>query len=382
MNIYLNKIKEISDYKLEEFMNLGHAIAGNNGSYNDKDTPIRNTSHWLIIYGFLWEEYKEEKYFEIVKRFSEYLMLENHYGKEGAVKCRYNKEMVDDVNGLVGQAWAIEGLIYATEILKDEKYYDRAVKIFKSQKFDNKLNIWNIVDTNDSNLGYDHVYNHQLWFAAAGGLILDYKFDEKIDSEVRAFLNNYKKTLVVQPNGLIYHLVNCHTNKFKRIKFLTKMLIINSSKNKRNKFGQMIYLEEGYQLFNLYGFALLYNRYKELEIFNSNRLKRALDYGMDKKVVDKLIDEDNKIFDKYEFNKYSYPYNSPAFEYPFISLIFGINKDEEYYKELLHNQFRITYNDKKKIFSENNFDSETLTARIYELIRFYKYKKESIDNGK
>lgn len=49
MKIYLNKIKKISDEGIDKFISLGHAIAGNNGSYNNEDTPIRNTAHWLII---------------------------------------------------------------------------------------------------------------------------------------------------------------------------------------------------------------------------------------------------------------------------------------------------------------------------------------------
>lgn len=380
MNVYLNKIKEISDYKIEKFIKLGHAIEGNNGSYNNQDTPIRNTAHWLVIYGFLWEKYKEEKYLEIVKIFSDYLILDEHYGKLGAIRCRNDKN-TDDVNGLIGQAWAIEGLVYASQILDDEKYYNKAVKIFKSQKFNREVCIWEIIDTNDLNLGYDYVYNHQLWFAAAGSIIVDYKYDKQIDSEVKLFLENYRKTFVVQPSGLIYHLVNSHTNKIKRIKFLIKMILIDFSKNMRNKFGQMIYLEEGYHLFNLFGFALLYDRYSDLEVFNSRELNKALKYGMDKKTIKKLIDDKNKKFDKFEFNKYSYPYNSPAFEYPFISVVFAINKDEEYYKELLDNQDKLTYNESLKMFSENNFDPQTLTARMYELIRYFQFEKRGINNN-
>lgn len=381
MDIYLNRIKEISDDKIEEFIDSGHAVAGNNGSYNNCDTPIRNTAHWLIIYGFLWETYKEKKYLKVVKIFAEYLISEEHYGKLGSIRCRNDKN-TDDVNGLIGQAWAIEGLVYASQLLDDEKYYNMAVKIFKSQKFDNEVCIWKIIDTQDVNLGYDYVYNHQLWFAAAGSLILDCKFDKQIHTEVEKFLDNYKQTFVVQPSGLIYHLVNCHTSKIKRIKFLIKMIIVDFSKGIKNQFGTMVYLEEGYHLFNLYGFALLYDRYKGMEIFKSHRFKRSLLYGMNKKTVNKLIDKQNRRFDEYEFNKYSYPYNSPAFEYPFISLIFDINRDEEYYKHLLNNQYKLTYNNIKKMFSENNFDEQTLTARMYELVRYFQHRKKELSDEK
>ncbi|WEG13391.1 hypothetical protein PU629_03210 [Pullulanibacillus sp. KACC 23026] len=356
---YLSKIKKIADNRIEEFSRIGHAIEGCNGPYNNNDTPIRNSAHWIVVYGFLYENYKEKKYLEVLAILAEYLVKNDNFGDSGAIICRKDKNC-DDTNGLIGQAWAIEGLITAYKILREKAYYEKAVSIFFTQEFDEKICLWRIVEGNGNNTGLDWVYNHQLWFAAAGSLIIDVMFNEKIDTRIRAFLGNYRVTFGVQPSGLIYHLIN-NKNKFvNNAKFGLKMLLTDLCLTKKYK--ELAYLEKGYHLFNLFGFALLYNKYKNADIFKSLKFKRSLKYGVS--LINELGENEEN------FNKYSYAYNSPAFEYPFISRVF--HKDDELvYEKLLKIHDHITFSDTTLLYDRNNHDPETLTARMYELIRYY-----------
>ena len=64
-------MKRIADMNYEQFLHQGYATAGHNGPHGHIDTPVRNTSHYLIIYSYLFKITKENKYMEICKVFAE-----------------------------------------------------------------------------------------------------------------------------------------------------------------------------------------------------------------------------------------------------------------------------------------------------------------------
>jgi hypothetical protein len=355
-------IKQIADYKIKEFYDLGYVPAGNNGPYGDKDTPVRNTAHWLVTYCYLFKKFKEPEYKSISKLLAEFLLKEENYGVSGAARIRTDTKL-SDTNGLIGQAWTIEGLISAAGLFKDEVYYNKALSVFKAQFFDERLKLWKIVESTGNIDGLDYVFNHQLWFAAAGSQILDYRFDARINEMIKMFLNNYKVSFGVHRSGLIYHLTNYDRTLWAILKFPIKILMGDLQLN--HKYKELVYLEKGYHLFNLFGFALIYDRYRKLPIFRSKKFKRALSYGLNPKNILSLYTSKTK------FNKYAYPYNSPAFEYPFISEVFLSKADEDFIESLLEVQKSLTFSPKTMEFRNNTADTNTLTARIYELVRYY-----------
>lgn len=368
----INFIKQIADNKIKEFYNLGYVPAGNNGPYGDKDTPVRNTAHWLVTYGFLYEIFKEPEYKSISKVLAEFLLKEENYGESGAIRIRTDTKL-SDTNGLIGQAWTIEGLISAARLFKDDIYYNKALSVFYAQFFDERLRLWKIVETTGNIDGLDYVFNHQLWFAAAGSQILDYRFDAKINEMIKMFLNNYKISFGVHKSGLIYHLTNYDRTLWAILKFPIKILMGDLQVS--NKYKELVYLEKGYHLFNLFGFALLYHRYRQLPIFRSKKFQRALYYGLNPGNVSKLY------ISKKNFNKYAYPYNSPAFEYPFIAGVFLSKEDKNFTENLLEIQKSLTFSPKTMEFRNNTADANTLTARIYELVRYYQICNETHGMG-
>lgn len=360
MKEYLYKIKNIADYHIESFLINGHAPNGCNGPYKNCDTPIRNTAHWAVSYALLYKIFNEKKYKEIVECFSHYLCDSKNYGINGAAICR--KNAMDDTNGVIGQAWVIEGLLACYDVTRDERLLNKAVSVFESQELIESTGLWKIHCSNGCNVGYDYVYNHNLWFAAAGSQILERKENDSIRKKLEIFLNHSSDTYGVQPSGCLYHLINSNVSPVGNFKYIVKKILTDWN---FPKFKEMNYLEKGYHLFDLYGFALLKKQFSNHPELNSKKLKKAISYGMDEHFLYSLGEIGGDL------NKYSYPYNSPAFEYPFVSSIFTGTYDEKMAKKMLNIQFTELFDDKSMIFSKKNEDPVTLTARIYEILRFF-----------
>ena len=360
MDEYLYKIKDIADFHLDSFLDAGHAPGGCNGPYNNNDTPIRNTAHWAVTYSALYKIFKEDKYVNIINCFTDYLLDSKNYGVSGAAICRM--DATDDTNGVIGQAWVIEGLLACYDITKNEKLVDRAISVFNSQELSEETGLWKICCSNGRNVGYDYVYNHNLWFAAAGSQILDRKNIQNVRKKVLIFLEHSKDTYGVQPSGCLYHLINSNVGFVGNIKFCVKKALTDFN---ISKFKDMNYLEKGYHLFDLYGFALLMNQFSDHPTLNSAKLKKAIIYGNQEGFLNSLGAIGKPL------NRFSYPYNSPAFEYPYIASVFGEGCNEKIAEKMLDIQFTELFDEKKMLFLNKNADPETLTARMYELIRYF-----------
>lgn len=390
-------IQEIADKNLIYIMENGYAKPGQNGPYKNIDTPVRNSAHWIFTYSWLWKTTGKMRYLNAVYALASYLLRSENYGSSGSIICRTDKRF-DSTNGLIGQAWAIEGLICAAEVLEGldgsikakkelpnisgDILIQKAHTLFKVQKFDKKSNSWNIVDSNGT-IDFDQTYNHQLWFAASGAMILEKKYDSEIDEEIKAFLSaSDEKLFQIKENGLIVHSLNrkltCKEqrhqkilNNFRKVADIIQNPCAVAKRKlgkKRTKYPFTYRLEEGYHLFDLYGFALLKKRYADLPIYQSQKLKAAIHYAFYSDLIDGLSQEAGE--DKY--NKFAYGYNSPAFEYPFIAAIFNIDENEiEFEAEKLFNeQIKLTYDENEKSFLHCP-DPVTLEARVYELVRYF-----------
>lgn len=360
-NDFLSLVKEIADDKISALQKAGFAQPGHNGPYLDQDTPIRNSAHWLCTYSCLYRLYGEPRYLQIVKTLAQYILREEHYGKNGAVVFRNNK-VSDSSNGIIGPAWVIEALIEAAKTLHDDQYYEKARQLFLVEKFDENLRLWKIADIDGSVVSIDYVYNHQVWFAASGSMICAYRYNAEIDRQVSLFLDNYKRNLFVQPSGLLFHQVNFDYSAKGTFKKKMRALLCDLSIGGRMA-GQKK-LEKGYQLFDLYGLALLRNRYEEKAVFQDPKILKAVRYGLTSQNIRGLCTEKN-------INQYGFAYNSPAFEAGYVALAFlgGFDPDVEALTYDL--QYHYFYDSSTKMFAKNTKDPETLTARVYEWMRYY-----------
>lgn len=380
---YNTLVKQLADKEMPYINEYGYARAGVNGPYFNEDTAVRNSAHWIITYSYLYNRTRNSQYYETARVLSDFLLKGENYGTSGSI-CARTDARFDHTNGLIGQAWVIEGLIAAANLFEDNQYYKKALSLFSVQHFNPHSNLWEVMDC-DGTKDFDLTFNHQLWFAASGAMILEYEkinnieISGWIDNQIKAFLSAAEKEYFnVKDSGCIVHVVNYKKTpeETEYIRNLQKKRKIRSFKAKpievikkkvADKLAHFSFtegLEEGYHIFDLYGFALLKKNYGEHPIFKSDKLKRALAYALD---TDKLLELRNSCGGSC-FNKFAFGYNSPAFEYPFVAHCFRKEINQDLEDELFRFQIESTYENGE--FSRNCEDPNTLGARVYEFVRY------------
>lgn len=360
---------ECADACFERFLKSGHADPGHNGPYGCTDTPTRNTAHWLIVCAYLWKTTWDEKYRTLARRFAQYLTEEQDRSKSGAIACVASGAS-DHINGLIGQAWVIEALVYAHETFGDESYLDCATAIFRAQRFDEKLGFWKRVEPDGTELDYDYTLNHQVWFALSGLLLLHHREDAGIRRAVERHLERVDREYFgVHPSGLIRHFgaMKRPRRAFNRlyIKQYAKYAGLHFKIFKPRKVDILVQ-EEGYHLFELFGYARIRCLYPDYPLFQREAFKKALAYGRDIDALNRRLGTAAPE----AMNKYAYGYNSPAYELPLIDLVFDGRAEGQRIMRLLALQKQLCYNEQTRRMDRHNADPETLTARLYEYVFF------------
>jgi len=338
----------------------GSFPAGHNGPYNDPETPVRNTSHWVILLCEAYEITQNKKYKNAVLQAVAYLesIDARPYGETFHHRSIEGK---DRCNGLIGQAWTIEALATAGNTLDLDNAIQTACTIFKSHPFIESLGLWQRVEIDGSILTLDRTFNHQLWFAAAGGLLKD--ADPEIDKQIKKFIKRLPDNLRTYSSGLIYHPLCPMDSLLTYLKYVTdrrKLPLYRSlgvhlfrpPKSRAKIKNKAI----GYHAFNAYAFALLYEQYPEKDVWTQTPVTDTIAY----------LTSDGYL-NSIETSAYGYPYNPPGFEVPYALEVFGIDA-ESVTESLLETQFRNAQLGKDVVFPDAP-DPQTSTARLYEATR-------------
>jgi len=328
----------------------GAMPGGHNGPYQDPETPVRNTAHWVRAFIQCNEISGEQRFRDAALAACRYLI-----GDE-APRTRYSfahrdKKGKDQCNGLIGQAWTIEGLVSAHRSLGIKQAVDIAEEVFLAHPFNPANGLWQRVEPNGTLLSEDLSFNHQLWFAAAGGLLARHASPE-VGRRVAHFLECVPALMSVSRRGRIHHLIRPAPRRARRL--AARVF------SPRRRFNMMI-KEVGYQTFNLYAFAMLNEEYPEHAIWAWQDFQLALTW-LDTEEFRNYIDQ--SIF--------GFPYNPPGFEVP---VIFGTfyPHDELHEKDSaawLQRQLQHGYQPETGLFSGDDLDVQALTARVYECSRF------------
>lgn len=350
----------VEKYKCEQIVSeLNYAKAGCNGKYNMQETPARTTAHWLISFACYYEMTSDREYFILTKKYAEYLKGVVSQSENGVVLCIDDVNGFNRPNGLIGQAWIIEALVKAGKVLGDSKCFEAANKVFSAQRYDWKIHLWNIIDTNNESLGTDVAFNHNLWFALVGLLLYSETKDSNVKNIVDDFMENISKHILIYKSGLISHFVVNSDNKFRDMRFRIKKMICQF--NKRGipvKSPNQCEYERAYHLFCVYAFAKIILINPEYCFFSTKQWEKIKSYALE---VNNFV-----VFPNCD--DYAYRYNSPAFEYPLIQLILTGDVDEDSLNRLMKIQIQDTYDG--RLLSKNVPDVETLNARIYEYMQF------------
>ena len=183
----------------------GYIPGGHNGPYYDKETPVRNTAHWSTIFAFLYRKTKYPEYYKAVESCADYLMSEAARPMRASYFCRTNVNK-DLSNGTIGQAWAIEGLVSAYKVTKQQSYLETAKEVFLLHPFDERYKLWKVVNVDGSIRQFDMTFNHQLWFAASGAVLLAELPDQEVKRQCQMFFDELPNMLRIYKNGLVKHI--------------------------------------------------------------------------------------------------------------------------------------------------------------------------------
>lgn len=328
---------------------------GHNGPYLHPETPIRNTSHFIVLLSNLLntEIYLENKnLFEItINELFSYLVDQCDYFVNGQYIHRGLAN--DSCNGVIGDAWVLEALqINNKSLTQNNLSLGKSIidQMTSRMCFDNGFTYSYRYDSLKGNMSADFTFNHQLWLASSlvsiGGVNRDFS---------KNFLDSaYIETFKVRNNGLINHLYYG-----KSPKNLWNIVRYKMAERKNNE--KINYKERGYHLFNLFAFARLHSKYPNHLIFNSNRFKKSLSY-VDLVFLKGLACEDNI---------YGCHYNVSVFELPFIYFSFKhlnmIGMSDFEFEQFVYDELDKYWCEESRCFINNSVDRMTFMARAYEL---------------
>ncbi|MCX4193371.1 hypothetical protein [Methylophaga sp. OBS1] len=339
------KLVEVSRSSLAARFSLGREracmVAGVNGPYYDLETPVRNSAHWLITAAVLSETESDDDLRADAEQLLNYL-LDNPHLKNG-VAIHRQKPGKDWCNGVIGQAWVIEALMVAGQVLKREDAVSQARQLAKAYAFSPTAKAWIKTDPADGKRRVDYTLNHQLWYAAAIAM-LD---DTALNAQIHTFLDAlHSGAMRVRQSGVISHLLYSCSFKGWLLRLRYRLAELKSRRAVTTK-------EVGYHLYNLHPLARLKCHFPEHAIFQSPVMQSALDTAFSDEFLSQL-----------EGNKYAYPYNAPGFEYPLIARVFQYQSAAS--SRAWDRQLGETFDDGVTGFSRNCPDPMTLNARVYE----------------
>lgn len=350
--ITLDQIFVISANEGIKELEKGQFIPGGmNGPYKDKETPVRNTGHWLMIFLRAFSITNEKHFEDAAEKCLNYLMSSAARPMNATFWHRCKPEK-DFTNGLMGQAWTIEALVTAYRHFKNESILALAKEVFLLHPYDTNKNGWKIVNVDGSIRDFDVTFNHQLWFAAAGAMIMRENSAEEMPGVIN-FTKNIPNNLQLYSDGVIKHIPTYYLKKGKLEKAWSTYSMLKQSKSKSD----YIYLKSvGYHGFNLYAIAMINEFLPSSDLLNLSKIKDAMAVTFTPKFRNNL-----------NSSKYAYPYNPAGIELSYLFQQLANSQEKEFW---LKEQIIRTFDFSKGLMIKNQeFDQNTASARLYEAVR-------------
>jgi hypothetical protein len=332
---------------------------GHDGPYRNPETSVRNTAHWLITWLKVYELTGEIKYRQSAEQAINYLTSPAARPMKASFWCLTDPHS-DLANGLVGQAWAIEALVLAAQQFSRSDLLELCEEVFNLHPYNRRHGAWRVVNVDGSYRSYDPTFNHQLWFAAVGALLvkaMDSPTNSAVVTSVSDFMNKLETHFATYPSGLIKH----HSSSFLKQSMLGKAFgLVRTISDWRSPSYTPAYMKmksAGYHGFNLYGFALLYSVYPDHPFWKNQSFIRSLEYA-------DTVDFKNLV----KGSKYGYPYNPPGFEVAYAIQTFQRSSAQSI-GEWVNRQLEQNFDWKSYMLALNCHDPANMAARIYEAVR-------------
>lgn len=319
-----------------------------------------------------------EEYIEKLKNLKNILINNENYLGGAYFRCRI-KPGKDEVNGVIGIAWVVEGLCATYEVLKDYEILEFLDKVVNSISFNKERLLWERpVYPLSIKSSIDETFNHQLWLAYA--LIYYSKIKgEDLSVNIKSFFSKLESNLNIHKDGLIVHSLKNKSTIFEEVKSYLKSL--KRITNSRIKGKTTRYKENGYHLFNIYAFARIKALGYSKLLEKSVKVNKAILYASKEELYNQLTSNNEKE-DYYQiatpsllkYNRYGFPYNVSGFEYFYFNDVFKLKNDELTQKYLKRQLEVYGYDLNSNIFINDKTQCEddiNLLLRVYELSFYF-----------
>jgi hypothetical protein len=326
---------------------------GQNGPWNDRPTPVRNTGHWLITFLKAHSLTGKPAFKQAAGRAADYLAGPEARPARGAFLHLQNKGRPPG-NGLIGQAWTIESLGIASRQLERMELARLAEEVFLQHDFDPSSGLWTIIGPDGTPGRQMTTLNQHIWFAgAAAELIPTAPRAGEIAARTRGFLDRLHHHVQFGRDGIFEH----NFGSGARSGFGRLQLVLKRWRSGRRAFPQRT-RAVGYHTFNMYGLALLKRSHHEHPIWSGGLLD-PMWKPIDSRSLERLA----------AGNPFCYLYNPAGIEIAFALEVYRPDQEDRIL-EYLQRQFSKCFDlDAGLMQAGGASDPQTLAARIYEATR-------------
>lgn len=341
----------------------GSLPPGHNGPYYHPERPARNTAHWLMLFLKAYELTDDDVFAVAAHRCADYLLspADRPHGKNWWHRTAPQR---DKCNGLIGCAWCVEALVEAHEKLGREDALKLAEEVWLLHPQDPETGLWHRVEPDGSVESLDLTFNHQLWFAAAGGLLAK-AGSKEAEARVEAFLAKFGLTFALLPDGMVRHLIVLPPGLMARIPKKKKPLWLKvyhtlvpkhlrPGRTNRPEFDESK-RDVGYHAFNLIAFAMLKDCFPDHPFWQSGAVEKMKAFAFSPEHIGQVED-----------NKYAYPYNPVGYEVAVFLSAFDPGADRQIW---VQRQITADWDRERKTLGRDSDDKVTARARLYEALR-------------
>ncbi len=345
--------EEIGGIGLRLQESSGALPSGRNGPHNHNMTPVRNTGHWSILFGYLFQKTGDVVWRKACEKALDYIISKDGQPLGGAFHHR-QQHFKCSYNGLIGQSWSLEALCYGSHALGTAHYLKVAQSVSNMHKFDHKTALWHELDLDGSLRPIGKTLNQQIWFTA---MSLYAHNNHDMVTIASRFLDRFWFHARLRKSGLfytaIYHPPPSHF--YRLIKKVGRQIGNMLHPDKR------LVIDAGYHIFTLLGLTHIKTFIPSHPFFNTKYFKHALSFAFTKQYA-RLLTE----------NPYGFRYNVPGFEMPVVWRAFKNHLPDgtqDFAVDLYMKQLVFYSQAELNIVNKIDFDFDTFMARFYEITR-------------
>jgi hypothetical protein len=363
---------------LEIQSDTGCFPCGHNGPWKDEDTYTRTTAHWALLLYKAYQITDNDDYLFASRKACDYLLSKECIPFDRTFYCRKKISGKNLCNGLIGQAWAVEPLIFIGKEIGHDKYLCAAEKVLLHHHYDYSKHAWSVIEIDGKKLGIDATLNQQIWFSTMALILGSYLKSDQLMETSHDFFENVASIIEFMDEGLIQHTFSIDGGGVKnRLKKLLMRCSLTTD--------ELLHRSVGYLTFVLYGFALAYKYSCDADFWKNERMRNMLLASIN-------YMESKFPYGYLEGKDFLWQYNPVGIEMAFVLETFqdflSLNISEKNIVKWLSKQFEGYYDFEQWLMIRNTGDPAILSSRLYEAIRLKNYQldlevsKQGIKRGK